>query len=399
MKKALFAAFLMLPLIYTTAQVKIDTWSHEIIDSTRTTWGGEDFRFHWIRPFGIDHSDLNKDGYQDVVSGWYAYLNPGNDVNKSWQRIFLGIKADAVLVTDIDGDEYVDIIAQALPAVYWIEADNISGTSWKAKQVGDLPRTGHFNGQGYAKANISGDEQEEILLAVHGGIYAVELPMNPETEDWTWHKIAETDSDEGFALADFDGDGDNDLVCGDKGTKPTENGKSFHYTEVKLFTNPGSLDKSWSSTKVGEVIFSVDRVSAGDIDGDGKPDIAISEERYPGKEPDSHLFWFKNTGAENWERNLVVTQYSMNNLDLADMDADGDLDIVTNEHKGPNLSTQIWMNNGKGVFKKQHVFSGAEMHLGAKAVDIDADGDLDIIGQAWDNFKYLHVFVNSSKKK
>jgi hypothetical protein len=34
------------------------------------------------------------------------------------------------------------------------------------------------------------------------------------------------------------------------------------------------------------------------------------------------------------------------------------------------------------------------MHLGAQLVDLDSDGDLDIAGHAWDNYRFLHVWRN-----
>ncbi|MBZ0257710.1 FG-GAP-like repeat-containing protein, partial [bacterium] len=87
-----------------------------------------------------------------------------------------------------------------------------------------------------------------------------------------------------------------------------------------------------------------------------------------------------------------VTQYSMNNLDLADIDKDGDIDIITNEHKGPRLETQLWINDGSAHFDKKILDTGKENHLGTQFVDLDGDGDLDVAGCAWDNYKWMHVW-------
>ena len=73
----------------------------------------------------------------------------------------------------------------------------------------------------------------------------------------------------------------------------------------------------------------------------------------------------------------------MNNLDLADIDEDGDIDIITNEHKGPQLETQIWQNDGQGDFSKESIDLGKENHLGTQLADLDADGDLDLVGAGW----------------
>lgn len=106
--------------------------------------------------------------------------------------------------------------------------------------------------------------------------------------------------------------------------------------------------------------------------------------------------WFEQSASNNgaWQRHLIVQQYSMNNLDVADLDGDGDIDVVTNEHKGPDLAVQWWENDGHGKFTKHIIDIGRENHLGTQLFDLDADGGLDIIGAAWDNYKWMHVWRN-----
>ncbi|MEM1260080.1 MAG: VCBS repeat-containing protein, partial [Bacteroidota bacterium] len=95
----------------------------------------------------------------------------------------------------------------------------------------------------------------------------------------------------------------------------------------------------------------------------------------------------------------LTTQYSSNNLQLMDMDEDGDLDILTAEHKGEQLELQLWTNNGTATFTKTVLDTGKENHLGAKTFDMDNDGDLDIIGSAWDEYRWVHYWKNQSKTK
>lgn len=153
---------------------------------------------------------------------------------------------------------------------------------------------------------------------------------------------------------------------------------------------------TWKRHSIGETIHAIDRVEIADMNGDDKMDVIVSEERYPGLEPDCHLWWFEAKNDGTWERHQVVQQYSMNNLDVGDVDNDGDMDIVTNMHKGESLETQVWENDGTGNFTKHVVDTGKEMHLGARLVDIDSDGDLDIVGHAWDNYKFMHLWLNGA---
>jgi len=168
---------------------------------------------------------------------------------------------------------------------------------------------------------------------------------------------------------------------------------------VVWFENPGSISGEWKNTEIGKSNHPIDRVEVADLNGDGKSDIVISEERYPGKEPDGNLFWYEqpdDPSNTKWNRHRVVTQYSMNNLDIGDLDKDGDIDLVTNEHKGPVLETQVWVNDGTGEFKKVIVDTGKESHLGTQLADMDNDGDLEIVGTGWDNYKFVHLWRNDA---
>jgi hypothetical protein len=131
-------------------------------------------------------------------------------------------------------------------------------------------------------------------------------------------------------------------------------------------------------------------------------DIAVAEERYPGLEPNSNLRVFlagADPVAGTWEHRVVVTQWSMNNLDAKDMDQDGDVDLITSEHMGSEHNTEIYLNDGKANFSPRLVGTGHEMHLGARCFDLDSDGDLEIIGVGWNDHQSLHLFRNDALKR
>jgi hypothetical protein len=107
---------------------------------------------------------------------------------------------------------------------------------------------------------------------------------------------------------------------------------------VMWYENPGNSGSDWKGRLIGNTRFAPDRVCIADINGDGCSDVVVSEERWPGPDPDASLYWFEQPGdpeEPNWKRHTVITEYSLNNLDVADMDRDGDFDIITCEHKGP----------------------------------------------------------------
>lgn len=383
-----FCLLLCLFLFQTVAHAQ---WHPIEIDSTKQKWG-DWAEPDWLRYFGQDAADVDRDGDLDILSGRYVYHNPGGDMTAPWPRTALDDNVDGILLMDVDGDAYADIIAQALPDLLWYEALDEAGTRYRRQVIAQVPATSHVNSQGFERAQIVAGGREEIIIAGDGDLYVVEVPESPQEQPWPTHLVAANTSDEGIGVGDIDGDGDLDLAAGrrpDGGDEPKI---------VVWYTNPGLVTKPWAETVVGEGLNPLDRFGVADLNGDERADIVVTEERYPGEEPDGNFWWFEQPATTEgaWKRHRIVTQYSMNNLDLADMDGDGDVDLITNEHKGPKLELQLWTNDGAGNFSKEVLDQGKENHLGTQLADLDGDGDLDLFGGAWDRYEHVYVWRNDT---
>lgn len=393
LKKILFVSTLSMACSnYVLADNVHKNWDYTQVDNAKQKWGDWD-KPDWLRYFGLDAADLNHDGLKDIISGRYVYLQPTNSTQKKWQRIELEDNVDAILTMDIDGDEFADVIAQALPNVYWYEATDKTATSFNRTLIGTIPATSHVNSQGFEKANLFNNKNNEFVIAGNGNIYV----FSPQTSnqgktDWTIKLIAKNTSDEGIGIGDIDHDGDLDIAAG---RRPEGEGEP---TILVWYENPGQIDQPWKSAYIGQSQHPIDRVEIADLNNDGRSDVIITEERYPGLEPDAQLYWFEQTSDNQWQQHSIVKQYSINNLDIADYDLDGDIDLLTAEHKGKRLELQIWSNNGSGSFSKTVIDTGKENHLGTQWVDMDNDGDLDIIGSGWDQHQFMHFWRNNQVK-
>ena len=313
-------------------------------------------------------------------------------MTEKWVRIDFNINVDAVLFVDVDDDEYGDVIAQALPNVYWLEARDNLGNSWEVYNIGTLPVTDHVNGQGYMLGQIIPGGKPEIILSAGDGVHYLEIPEEPLGKDWPSKRIAPGTMGEGIGVGDMDDDADVDIVAGVR----HEDKKTF---SLIWYENKNDGSSDWTEHLISKDTEIPDRIVVKDFNGDALMDAAVSEERYPGKEPNAGLYWFERPAdpkQEGWKKHHLITEYSLNNLDAADIDDDGDNDIVTNEHKGTEHKLQIFENDGRGNFTERLIGTGAEMHLGALLSDLDSDGDLDIVGVPWDDYQLLHVWRNDA---
>jgi hypothetical protein len=353
-------------------------WRYQLIDSKRARWG--DFaKPFWNRYLGLAFGDVTGDRRKDIVSGRYFYRNPGRD-GAPWARVDFGRNVDAVLMVDADGDGRAEVIAEALPDVYWMKPRDRQGNAWDAVKIGTVPATQHVNSQGYALAQIVRGGKPEVLLSGGDGLYMFEIPAKPGAGAWKRTRIGAGTSEEGIAPADFDGDGKIDVASSDK---------DGH--QVFWLRNPGDGSEDWQRIPIGKTERWADRFASADINGDGRPDVIVTEEcAYWG----ASVYWFENPGKAGgeWKRHTVVQQFSSNAMDVYDMNGDGAMDIVVNEHRG-SRKLAWWENQEHGSRWVEHVIdTGKEGHLGARVVDLDGDGRLAIVDIAWDTWPNMHMW-------
>ena len=130
---------------------------------------------------------------------------------------------------------------------------------------------------------------------------------------------------------------------------------------------------------------STNDVATGDIDQDGYPDMAIAS---------NGVYIYINDGEGKFEegQRIRLNNDMVNKVDLADLDRDGDLDLIAGRNGSP---IEIYWNDGSGTYPdKGYLFSAeysAPVHL--FIADINDDGAPDILTQNINN--RLKVFLNA----
>jgi hypothetical protein len=183
-------------------------------------------------------------------------------------------------------------------------------------------------------------------------------------------------------MIDFDGDGDKDLMVAVLGMLFPNNDK---IGSVVILENDGQFN--FTKRVVAEKIARVSDVRAGDLDNDGDMDLAVAQFGYD----DGETRWIENLG--NWKFESHILQYLSGpiNVEIVDIDKDGDLDIIS-------LVSQEWeeiycfINDGKGNFKPNLLFGSSNQDYGSSGIslyDLDQDGDVDILYTNGDAFDYI----------
>jgi hypothetical protein len=176
-------------------------------------------------------------------------------------------------------------------------------------------------------------------------------------------------------IADIDGDGNQDVVLNtDKGNRNGGENGLFWYRV------PEDPTHAWIRTRIGPAVHSgMWPAGIGDIDGDGDLDVFTRAwyENVDGR----GARWVEHDNVGFGRRgNFGYSQQSA----LVDIDADGDLDIVHGESDYFDDAEIQWSENldGKGGAWEAHPLpmnneSAGDFHSLA-AHDFDGDGDIDI---------------------
>ena len=110
----------------------------------------------------------------------------------------------------------------------------------------------------------------------------------------------------------------------------------FAQDTIKLYLNSGASNPTWTASNIDTNANGATDVHVADMDGDGDLDVVSSSLE------DDTIAWYKNDGqaSPGWTSTNIDTNRP---VDVADMDGDGDLDIVT---ASSGDDTIAWYANG-----------------------------------------------------
>jgi hypothetical protein len=273
--------------------------------------------------------------------------------------------ASAVAAADLDRDGDLDLaLASAGDGdVRWLENTAGDASAWTAHLVfGLAPGAAALSA---CDVDADGDPDLAVASQVDGKLRWLENAAG-DASAWTPRTVLTVPGALAAGIADVDGDGDADLVsasAGDDTVGWIEN-ESLHGSA--LYAAPVVI-------ATGD--FPVQLVP-GDVDRDGDLDLLAALEY------ENAVAWFENQGGSPpvlVRRTLDSALTFASQVELADLDRDGDLDAAAaSEFSG----LIVWYESDGGsppAWTKRTVDASAPTVRPVQAADVDRDGDLDLV--------------------
>jgi hypothetical protein len=291
-----------------------------------------------------------------------------------WKRTELDNKfrSEGVAVGDFNRDGKKDIAAGSV----WYEAPD-----WKMHLIRD--KAGEFDPKGYSDTfcNFADDLNHDGWV----DLIVVDFPgaptrwyENPQNKDGAWkpHICVEVTNNESPQYLDVDGDGRRELVFATSPDPKQPDGPGRYLAlarpDAKDPNAPWHIQRISANAAPGTNKFS-HGIGAGDINGDGKQDLLVTEAWW--EAPAAH-----SAGAE-WQIHRAPLGQLCAQMYVYDFDGDGDADVLsTSAHQ-----LGMWWHEQKPDGWTTHKISDACSQTHALELkDINGDGLPDFVtGKRW----------------
>ncbi len=289
-----------------------------------------------------------------------------------------------ICTADVDGDGDDDVLGVSgyNDDISWWEYVGGTDESWIKHTVDST----FDNPTNLFASDLDGDGDIDILAC---SFYYDKISWWENVDGigtlWLEHMVDDSfDGVYSVCASDVDGDGDTDIL-----------GSSYYSDEITWWENADGSGISWIEFTIDSNFNGPRGIFACDIDGDG--DIDVIGAAYIGND----IAWWENVDGSGISWTLHWIDYSFGgawSVYSSDVDGDGDMDVLGTARTEDKIS---WWENadGSGTSWIEHVV--AEAYNGAisvYAIDIDGDGDTDIVGSAIPNlyYGYMNWWENTS---
>ena len=272
----------------------------------------------------------------------------------------------------------------------------VAGTlnDYTASNTG-LPSDGDYY---YLKlVDVNGDDHDDIVAGAgqypRGDVDTYGILVYTWKASGGWEKnstgLPTTGNFAGLDVGDVDGDGDMDIVAG---------GESWGGSSIKgcrVYVNNGTSGGKidWDEVTGPDTSLYYDQCVFADINDDGDLDIVA------GTRSNGIKCWVGNGGSGgtfSWTANAtnLPTSGEYTGVAVADMNKDGDLDILATDYATSSPAVRLYTGNGAGTWtsRTSSMPSDSNQSFGVAAGDVDKDGNMDMV---YGNNRGLRCFLGN----
>lgn len=321
--------------------------------------------------------DLNKDGKNDLVvvnstggvthnSESYIYYGTAGGFVASRRQKLESWEAQSVAASDWNGDGWIDLAFACANLDPLTRERGRSVIYWNSEQGFGSDRKTELPGKGMfaLAADLNGDKFVDLALA-----HAEEIRIY-----WAARQGLDLDRPSRLSISgqhlsggDLDGDGYSELVV------VTKDGVSI----LQGSAEGPAANKSFQLRVTNPM-----QAVVADLNRDGRPDVAVTNAGQYGNEyTDSYIFWNKE-GRVSVDRSTRLPTVNAQGISAGDLNGDGWPDLVISNHSSlDNLSIQsfiYWNREGAFQFARKSMLD-TKGPVGNCIGDVNNDGAPDVV--------------------
>ena len=326
--------------------------------------------------YSIAIGDLNGDGKPDiaVTNGFDYTISVFRNTSTSGTISFdvpvnyaAGSYPNSVSIGDLDGDGKPDLVVTNYytSSISVFRNTGAGGTiSFDAKV--DFPTADYPNGVSIGDLDVDGKPD---IVVVNNSNYTISILKNISTAgtiSFASRKDYWTAAPGNVAIGDLDGDGKPDLVVSNQYD-------NFASVFQNISTSGGITFAAQTQFTIGSGIY---WVAIGDLDGDGKPDLAAASYY------DNTVSVCKNTstpGSISFAANVsFATGANPVCLSISDLDGDGKPDLAVDNYDNTVSVFKNICTPGTVAFATKVDFATGDGQICNSICDLDGDGKPDL---------------------